>query len=169
MDEVWVNISGSEGRYQVSNMGQVRTVWSKSNAKPRHGGGVLKQGRSIDGYSNVKLKGQTRRVHRLVAEHFCNMNPAQNEVNHINGKKSDNRSSNLEWCTRSENMRHALVNGLKPKLAKLSPQTVRVIKRLSQMGMKNNDIAEFFGVNRKTVYNALTGRTWSFANNRMEK
>ena len=57
---------------------------------------------------------RTLSLHRVIAEAFCERPEGANEVNHINGNKTDNRAENLEWVTREENLRHAYENGLTP-------------------------------------------------------
>ena len=70
------------------------------------------------GYQRVGLyignyKSKTIKVHRLVAETFIENTENKKDVNHIDGNKSNNNVFNLEWCTRSENIKHAFNNGLK--------------------------------------------------------
>ncbi len=70
------------------------------------------------GYQRVGLyvgdyKSKTIKVHRLVAETFIDNIENKKDVNHIDGNKANNNISNLEWCTRSENIKHAFKNGLK--------------------------------------------------------
>lgn len=72
----------------------------------------LKQGTTKNGYRVVCLfkngKGHTFNVHKLVANHFIENKAGLSEINHKNGCKYDNRKSNLEWCTRSQNLRHKI-------------------------------------------------------------
>ena len=113
MQEMWKSIRGYEGLYEVSNLGRVRSL---KRATTR--GVVLKQ-TVKHGYMQVCLSKDgtpsTKRVHRLVAEAFI-ANPMDKPVvNHINGDKTNNAVSNLEWATNSENELHSFrVLGKKP-------------------------------------------------------
>lgn len=105
MTEHWKDITGYEGRYQVSDRGRMRGLK-----------GELSLQRQNSGYLVVHLYLSTVRrvylVHRLVAEHFVAGRFDGACVNHINGFKRDNVASNLEWVTRSGNMLHAHRFGL---------------------------------------------------------
>ena len=107
MEEIWKDVKGYEGLYQVSNLGRVKSFrhWqrdSKSNER------ILHPSITNNGYGNVTLyrSSSDRRkflVHRLVAEAFVD-NPNNYEaINHIAEDKLNNRSDNLEWCTLSYN------------------------------------------------------------------
>lgn len=104
--ENWKNID-EYPNYSVSNLGNIR------NDKR---GKLLKLSMNTWGYCTVSLykNGIERRlsVHRLVAMSFIANPLNKKEVNHINGNKRDNSTDNLEWMTRSENMKHATDNGL---------------------------------------------------------
>ena len=106
-------IAGYEGIYFVSSSGQV-----KRNGK------LLKPGLGTNGYLSVALclngKSRRRTVHRLVAETFLCRESSKQEVNHRNGDRVDNRIENLEWITRSENIKHSYdVLGRKPPRSQL--------------------------------------------------
>lgn len=111
---VWKDIIGYEGLYQVSNLGEVRSL-------PRYTtrGKVLSLYTSAqNGYvyanlckNNIK---STKRVHKLVMMAFCGVDSARPDINHKNGRKTDNRLVNLEWCSQRDNQIHAYALGLQP-------------------------------------------------------
>lgn len=110
--EIWRDIVGYEGYYQVSNFGNVRSVdrYVRANVSGRkfiHGQLITKR-TDKDGYSVVMLKragipNKLAKVHRLVANAFIPTVDGKNVIDHINGARSDNRASNLRWCTTKEN------------------------------------------------------------------
>ena len=103
-EEEWRDVLGFEELYQVSNLGNVRTV-------KRGEATVMSQKEHWNGYLSVHLrnKGVERRasVHRLVAEAFIPNPDGLRDVNHKNGIKTDNRVENLEWLSHSDNIKHA--------------------------------------------------------------
>ena len=125
MEEIWKWIDGYENMYQVSNLGRVRSVdryvyCEVSPNKLQHiYGKVLKQGTNHKGYQIVYLskdgKQKTITVHRLVALTFIENPLNLPQVNHIDGDKTNNNVSNLEWCDNSYNQIHAHKTGLFPK------------------------------------------------------
>lgn len=106
-NEVWKVIPGFNNKYEVSNMGRVKSLMYKT---PR----ILKSGTSIagnpNGYQKVMLRknNKTHRlyVHILVAEAFLPNPENKPEVNHIDEVKTHNWATNLEWVTRKENINH---------------------------------------------------------------
>lgn len=119
--EVWKDIKGYEGVYQVSNTGLVRslsrTQMDKNGRTVSYEGKMLKQTPNSTGYMRVCLKNskgcRQPFVHRLVAEHFV-LNDSPNEftvVNHKDSNHLNNNADNLEWTTIVGNNRHAIANG----------------------------------------------------------
>lgn len=109
--EEWRPVVGYEGFYEASSNGNIRSVPRLSTK-----GKVLKQHvNSRNGYAYVSLSKnnvqKTKRVHRLVAAAFWGDLPEM-QINHKNGIKTDNCLNNLEYCTQSENMKHAYRTGL---------------------------------------------------------
>ena len=116
--EIWKNIKGYEGFYQVSNMGRVksleRTFIDKSGRKRTIKERILKQAAWSTGYLSVVLSTSGKRkmfaVHRLVCKAFHEKPDNKPCVNHIDENKTNNCASNLEWCTSSENNNHGTRN-----------------------------------------------------------
>lgn len=123
MTETWKPVKGYEGLYEVSDLGNVkslaRVVKAKGSGTRTIKDRLLKPQRHQNGYLFVTLSkdGVTwhASIHRLVAFHFvnCEGDMSQLQVNHINAKKDDNRAENLEWCTPQGNIRHAILLGNK--------------------------------------------------------
>lgn len=103
--EQWKEISENPN-YIVSDTGRIRRVGSDKDHSVRDKNGYL----TVDLYKDGKRS--TRRVHRLVAEEFIPNPDGKPEVNHKDGNKHNNISSNLEWNTKKENMEHAKSLGL---------------------------------------------------------
>ena len=117
MEEIWKDIKGYEGLYQVSNLGRVRSLDRYVRHK-KIGSIRLLKGKimsptvsSSTGYLVTTLynkgKGKQVTIHRLVAEAFIPNPIEKTEINHINGIRDDDRVENLEWVNRSENQLHA--------------------------------------------------------------
>lgn len=107
--EEWKQVDGTGGCIEVSNAGRVR---SHRRGKYR----ILKTQTDKKGYQRIKFTvdrvDRSCKVHRLVAMAFIDNPYGYPQVNHIDGDKSNNKVSNLEWVTNSENARHAIANGL---------------------------------------------------------
>ncbi len=120
--EEWRPVVGFEDSHEVSSFGNVRTIDRVASRSGKTGdlklkGQVLKQFITPKGYARLQLVGvhgtSNLMVHRIVAEAFVANPEDKPQVNHIDGDKLNNRPSNLEWVTASENLQHAYENDLK--------------------------------------------------------
>lgn len=144
MKEIWKDVVGYEGLYQVSNLGRVKTL-----PKRGHKSCIMKPSLKKDGYIRIHLSknaiSKTLYVHRIVAEAFLPRCNNKYEVNHINGIKTDNSVDNLEWVTRSRNQLHAIEMGLRSpspmtgRKGKLCPNSRAIL----QYDLKGNFVREW--------------------------
>ena len=108
--EIWKDIEGYEGLYQVSNRGNVKSLNYRHTGKE----GILKAGKDKDSYLQVNLwkdgKMKTYKVHQLVAQAFLSNPQGYKELNHKDEDKTNNRADNLEWCSRSYNINYGTRN-----------------------------------------------------------
>ena len=170
MTEIWKDIVGYEGLYQVSNLGRVKSV--KRNK-------ILSQKHNWDGYLRIQLwrnnKNKYVSIHRLVAEAFIENPNKKPFINHIDGNKQNNNVDNLEWCTQKENIKHAFDNGLSTPCPK---NWSRLSKPVLQCTLNGDVIREFpsqkevervLGINHVNISYACrhnstaSGYKWRFA------
>lgn len=138
-NETWKPIPAFEGRYEVSDIGRVRSLPRQVDCRDKKGvwrtrgvpGRVLKTG-DCRGYRIVNLSPEgTVAVHLLVARAF--LPGAGQDVNHKDGVKHNNALANLEWMSKSENQRHAVDAGLKSQAVRVRhPTTGQVFSSIAQ-------------------------------------
>lgn len=144
MEERWMPVLGYEHGYEVSDKGQVRSLFRSQR--------LLKPASDKQGYQRVMLYDESGRqakghvIHRLVASAFLSNPLGLPWVNHKNGIKRDNSLENLEWCDRAGNVRHSVEHGLLKPHANiaLSERERKVVARLSKIGFSKNAIAKMF-------------------------
>jgi hypothetical protein len=179
-NEIWRDIIGLKGLYQVSNIGRVKSIGRNvnlSSGKVRKLKDRILHGTNSLGYRSVVLKvgtrSQTFKVHRLVAEAFIPNPEKKLCINHINGVKDDNRIENLEWCTPSENIKHAYeklgkTRTMTGKLGANHPNAKRIMVLNKNTGEKvgeylsGRDCAREMGLNYTVMNNALRGKRKSY-------
>lgn len=176
--EIWKDIKGYEGVYQVSSLGRVKSL-DRISYNPRYGecklkGQMLKACPNSNGYLGCSLviNGITKhfRIHRLVAMAFLPVVSNKLEINHIDGNKANNKLSNIEWCNRSENITHAFRLGLKkaPKgvingECKLTEKQVLEIRQQYlgvRKGVSMDYLALKYNISRSQVSRILKRQSW---------
>ena len=182
MTEEWKDIKGCEGRYQVSTLGRVRSLPRYVNNHTGQllvKGKILKQRPDFKGYMRIDIldnngKKKYMGIHRLVAETFIDNPLNKPQVNHIDGIKSNNVVSNLEWVTNGENQKHAFRLGLnkvtgragrpKRKVAKIGKQgeVIEIYNSIAEAGrsmnVRGSNIGECCRGHKKTAY----GYKWEY-------
>lgn len=169
MMELWKDIVGFEGLYQISNLGRVKSFPKRCNGGQER---ILKPGIMGCGYLHVCLCKNRQKtyksVHCLVAEMFI-LNPDKlPEVNHKNSIKTDNHVENLEWCTSLGNKRHAVLAGLTAKGVKnarhvLTEQQVREIRvRYVPHKCSMSYLAREFNVSKGCIQKIIESRRWGW-------
>jgi NUMOD4 motif/HNH endonuclease len=162
--EIWKQVKGYEGIYEVSSLGRVQTSLNKTTHSVTRGTRVwkqrvLKQKTDKNGYKRVSLwkdKNQnTLLVHRLVAIAFIDNPEEKGFVNHKDGDPSNNCVSNIEWCTSKENLLHAFDTRLNK-----SPDPI-ILYNLSN--------GEFRYFRSKSDAGVFLGRSKSFVSGIMKK
>lgn len=165
---IWKPVVGYEGWYEVSNMGRIRsldrTIVDKNGLVKHLSGKILKPNKQVHGYLGVYLCKEKKRpflIHRVVAEAFIGSPKSGQQVNHKDLNKENNRVSNLEWVSRSENARHAEEN-ITHRNSKLNREKVLKIRRLIKFGTKIPKIASLFGVSTSSIDKVRYRITWSW-------
>lgn len=163
MEEIWKDVVGYEGYYEVSNFGNVRRT--STNLKPGRN--------NKHGYLNVSLskngKSNSKSIHRLVAEAFISNPDNLPQINHKDCIKTNNFSINLEWCTLEDNIQHAVdnnryrdQNGENNNMNKITIEDVHFIRKLLSEGYTAYQIhKEFYPyLHQQTIYAIKTKRIW---------
>lgn len=127
-EEIWKDIKGFEGLYQVSNLGRFASFYNMGNHKPDGIRRIKPLHKRLNGYYVVILSRdgivKYEYIHRLVAETFCNKRNGCNEVDHIDCNKDNNVASNLRWVTSKENKNNPKTTEQRFKFAKERGTTI---------------------------------------------
>lgn len=163
MTEIWKPIKDFESQYLVSNLGNIRHVNSEKNrVLCKDKAGYLRVSFRVKGYQQ-----STHIVHRLVAKAFLETIKDHNEVNHIDGNKTNNCVTNLEWSNRVKNIQHSFDIGLQIPLkgedignSKLKQEEVLEIRRLLTQGITQTVLAKIYKVHQGTISNIKLKHIW---------
>lgn len=175
-EEVWKDIKGYEGIYQISSNGIVRSLDRNIADGRAVKGTVLKQYQDKDGYLKVTLYGDHGRhffVHRLVALAFIPNPLGYDQINHKDEVKTNNNASNLEWCNAKYNVNYGnrakkyaeAYHGEQKYNSKLTEKDVLFMRKHYIPGdhrFGQSAFAKKYGVDRMTVKYAIIRRTWKF-------
>ena len=155
MEEVWKDVPGYEGLYEVSNLGRVRSLNYQNTGKSN----IRIPFTAKNGYMSIRLSKDNKTrgfyIHRLVALVFVDNPNGWTEVNHKDEDKTNNRSDNLEWCTRKYNMVYGTGHKRSAE-AQAGRTNTKSSKRIAQYDFDGNLIFVFPSaseVKRKLGYN----------------
>lgn len=173
--EIWKPIPNYNNFYEASNTGKIRSVdrivKQRNNRKQLKKGKILSPSINRCGYlvqplsRNNKLVSFT--VHKLVAITFLEKPKYKCEINHKDGNKLNNNVDNLEWVTRSDNLRHAVKNnmityhnGIKHKNSVFNENELKSIRALLSVGSSPLKIAKSYNVHFSTIYRIKNNQTY---------
>lgn len=184
MEEIWKDIIGYEGLYQVSNLGRIKALIKFNKTSKLYSSigyyrkeKILKLESCKNGYLRVALyKNKIKKrflVHRLVAQAFIINSYNKPQVNHKDGNKTNNNINNLEWTTSKENNIHAHKTGLNKgsygmvgKKGKLNKK----IKIIEQYNLDNELIKKWYGFNEiQRELNIPIANIWACCNGKRKK
>lgn len=168
INEEWESVVGWEGFYEVSNYGRIKSLSRIAKGSWKHKNRVLKErimkqqtnglGRPTVDLSDGE-RSKTLQVPLLVAKAFIPNPDNKPQLNHIDGNPANNHISNLEWVTRSENMKHAWENGLRQHYTtKLSDNDIKKMRIYREFGCPVIFIADIFNCSQTYVSNIVNGK-----------
>lgn len=160
-EEIWVLLKETNS-HLISNVGNIKSI--KTNK-------IIKKHLDKDGYPRVGLyfnkKIKSFYVHRLIANNFLNNKDNKPQVNHIDGNKQNNKISNLEWVTSSENRIHAFKIGLQKNKtgedhhnSKLTINDIKEIRKLCELNVSQYKIAKIFNIRQPQVSKIKNKKHW---------
>lgn len=152
--------------YWIDLQGNVYSRFSRKTLSPA----ISKRGYWVLVLINNKSIKKTVYIHRLLAKAYILEEPMKTYVNHKDGVKTNNKITNLEWCTSSENIKHAYVIGLRTPNStkgsgignsKLTEKNIPIIRQMRKQGIFLKDIGSHFNVSYRTIWDVTSGRRWS--------
>jgi len=173
-NEIWKDIEGYDGFYQISNLGRIQSYYNHRQTK-RKNPKIISPYKIYKGYFCIKLWSQMNRskktflISRLVAQCFIPNYLNKPCVNHKDGNKLNNYYTNLEWVTNAENMQHSYLSGLHNSKGEnsgraiLNCQQVIEIRKLYKIGKYNqNKISKLYNVSQSHISNIINRVYWDY-------
>jgi len=172
--ETWKPVLNYEDSYQVSNMGRIKAIPRKTRTWEIKYTKILKLKIINGGYVQTKFskngKIYSPIVSKVVAEAFCKKPSYKCVANHINCVRHDNKASNLEWISQSQNVRFsykigkASQKGEKNNGAKINMEIVKKIRKFAKENdhLSQQQIANEFGLKRENVKDIINYKTWNY-------
>jgi hypothetical protein len=173
--EIWKDIEGYEGLYQVSNYGNINSLDRYVNHRgglKRQKGMPKKKQPHKEGYWSIFLSkngiAKSYLIHRLVAIAFIPNPENKLQVNHKDLNRANTHVDNLEWCTNQENAIHGrennkdrqCISGENHYKSILTSVDVVKILELKSIGIRQKELAAIFGVSRTTIYDVVNAKSW---------
>lgn len=170
--EVWAEVPGSCGLYQISTKGRMRSVsrnvLDKRGIIQRFAGGLLSPNKTYRGYLTYTMSingfAVRKSAHRIVAESFIPNPENKPHVNHLNSNRTDNRVENLEWCTHSENVKHSYKIGVSTQVGTKNScckLTEKQVINIFNSRKSPRELCNVYPVSIKTISDIRTGKSWS--------
>lgn len=152
-----------ENKYLITETGDIYRLYRKGKLKIEK----QKKRRHTNGYMRGVICGKDVYIHRLVAKAFCPNPNGYKEVNHIDGNKENNNAYNLEWCTRSQNNKHAYETGLRDysELTEMAKMPKRKLTDDQAREIRNSDKSQrelslIYNVGRTTISDIIKHKTY---------
>lgn len=167
-EELWVPVTGYEGRYSVSNFGKIKSHIYKKDR-------ILKATKLKTGYLDVQLQVgkiiKHQLVHRVVLSSF--LGSSNLCACHKNNVKDDNRLENLYWASHAENMAQRNRDGLQRRgtdcyNAKLNDGCVAVIRQAIKNGVPQKKLARILSMNQSNIWMIVNGKSWVSSNKKLK-
>ncbi len=168
--EVWKDIEGQEGVYQVSNKGRIKSFTRRVPfirlGKPQTfivKGQIMTPIIDPHGYQRIMFKRRGYFIHRLVAQAFTPNPKNKPWINHKDFNPLNNHIENLEWVTAQENTNHMIKGGRFNKVRKFTNEQILEIRRLYKKGVRGSGslaLSKKYGCNDKTIYKIVTWQTY---------
>jgi hypothetical protein len=161
MEEIWKDVIGYEGIYQVSNLGNIKSVYVDKTLSPP----INQYGYLYHGFRKNKKRNNIL-IHRVVAIAFLDNPNLKPCVNHKNGIKTDNRVENLEWVTYQENMNHSVFNNLCAKGEKIAQskltelQVSEIREKYKNQKMTYLNLASEYNVSFSLIGQIIKNNIW---------